>query len=561
MTYTYPGCGCCFETSGEVNGRPKLRFNPSLDVVPLDCTRTWDLISSGKTKGVFQLESRLGQSLASKLKPENIEQLAALSAIIRPGCSEAMIDDKSITNHYIDRKNGKEEISYYHPALEAALSSTFGQMIYQENAMQIAKDIAGFNLQQADVLRKAIGKKKVEVMQKVKFEFMEGCRSVGIVTEEEAEQIFGWIEKSQRYSFNLSHAVCYAVNGYLAAYAKAHFPKVFYTSYLFYAKEKQKPQDEIRELVNDARNHDVDVYAPDFRNLNDHFRIINQKIYFGFVDIKGIGGSVFDKVVDKTCHIEKMLGKGRGEWTWVEFLVFLSQRVTKTAVIAMIKSGALDYMKVSRSRMEYEYLIYSKVSKTEKPKVERLLLLKDYEGSAAVRTRHEVENLEHVLELIISLGSGKDAVCHTKPRLHKVRGFLQAVVSPPHDLGDTPQWINQEERRLLGVALTASAVDGVDIGNANCNIREFNHGFRRTPIIISCQIDRVKQVKTKNGKNPGSSMAFLEVSDLSGTMENVVVFPDSWEELNGYLFEDNTILISGKKSDRGGIIVEKIKQL
>ena len=195
-------CGCCFDILDE--SKKSIQFDPFIENINLECSRTWDLISDGNTKGIFQLESRLGRSIAKKLKPENIEQLSALIAILRPGTLEAIRNGKSVTNHYIDKKNGEESLDYFHPSLEPILKTTYGEMIYQEQAMEIAKNIAGFNLQEADMLRKAIGKKKPEEMAKIKTKFLDGVANTRIVTESEAEQIFGWIEKSQRYSFNKS---------------------------------------------------------------------------------------------------------------------------------------------------------------------------------------------------------------------------------------------------------------------------------------------------------------------------------------------------------------------
>jgi DNA polymerase-3 subunit alpha len=172
---------------------------------------------------------------------------------------EAIREGKSVTNHYIDKKNGMESIDYFHPSLESSLKTTYGEMIYQEQAMQIARDIAGFNLQEADMLRKAIGKKKPEEMAKVKKTFIEGSKNQNIVSSDQAEEIFGWIEKSQRYSFNKSHSISYAINAYLSAYTKAHFPKVFFASYLRFAKDKIDPKAEIKELVQNAREMDIEV--------------------------------------------------------------------------------------------------------------------------------------------------------------------------------------------------------------------------------------------------------------------------------------------------------------
>src|SRR5690606_5207206 len=144
--YVFP-CGCKFPIINEELNR--VEFDARLENIPLDCERTWDLISEGNTKGVFQLESRLGQMLAKKLKPRTIEHLAALISIMRPGCLEAIRDGKSVTDHYIDRKNGVEPVEIFHPSLQPALGATYGEMIYQEQAMRIAQDVAGFNLQQA----------------------------------------------------------------------------------------------------------------------------------------------------------------------------------------------------------------------------------------------------------------------------------------------------------------------------------------------------------------------------------------------------------------------------
>lgn len=194
-------CGCSFDYNPKDES---IIFDYNIENINIDCEKTWSLIGEGNTKGVFQLESRLGSTMAKQLKPENIEQLSALISIIRPGALDAVRDGKNVTNHYVDKKNGLESIDYFHPALEPSLKTTLGEMIYQEQAMQIAKDIAGFDLKEADNLRKTIGKKLADKMAAMKSKFLEGCKAKNIVNEKEAEQIFGWIEKGQRYSFNKS---------------------------------------------------------------------------------------------------------------------------------------------------------------------------------------------------------------------------------------------------------------------------------------------------------------------------------------------------------------------
>ena len=201
-------------------------FNPT--ELSFDCDQTWNLICDGKTKGVFQLESNLGRSWAKRVKPRDIEELAALISVIRPGCLKAIQDGKSMTQHFVDRKNGTDQISYIHNSLEPILSNTQGVLVYQEQSMKIAQQLAGFSLQEADNLRKAIGKKKADLMAKIKTQFIKGAENEAIVSREAAEEIFGWIEKSSRYAFNKSHAISYAICAYWSAYAKAHFPLEFY---------------------------------------------------------------------------------------------------------------------------------------------------------------------------------------------------------------------------------------------------------------------------------------------------------------------------------------------
>lgn len=201
--YEFP-CGCRFpirEDLPPVNGHKAIEYD--MDNVSLDCSAVWGLLSTGRTKGVFQLESNLGRHWAKRLKPENIEHLSALTAILRPGCLKSQSEDGvSMTELYCRRKNGEAETVYVHPSLESILGSTYGILVFQEQAMQIAQELAGFNLQEADVLRKAIGKKSTELMSQIRVTFAEKAKGAGVVDEETAQAIFENIQKSQRYSFN-----------------------------------------------------------------------------------------------------------------------------------------------------------------------------------------------------------------------------------------------------------------------------------------------------------------------------------------------------------------------
>ena len=170
----------------------KGQFN--INHLPLDCPATWKLISSGYTVGVFQLEQQLGQDWARKVKPQNIEELAALTSLLRPGPLEA-----GQSQEYVDTKFGHKSITYLHPVLKPILEPTYGCLVYQEQAIRIAVEIAGFSLENADDLRKAMGKKLPELMTQLKKKFIDGAKKKGLVPRGVAEEMFGWIEKSQRY--------------------------------------------------------------------------------------------------------------------------------------------------------------------------------------------------------------------------------------------------------------------------------------------------------------------------------------------------------------------------
>jgi DNA polymerase-3 subunit alpha len=196
------------------------------------------------------------------VKPRSIEEISALVSLIRPGTLNAYFEGKSMAQHYVDRKSGKDEVKYLHPALEPILKDTYGVLVYQEQSMLIAREIAGFTEQEADNLRKAMGKKLADLMAKLKVTFLDGCKNKGIVSEAEAAQIFDWIEASNRYSFNKSHGVSYGMTAYMSAICKARNILKFYEVYLDHARRKQDTQEEIKALIYDARVNNIDVYPP-----------------------------------------------------------------------------------------------------------------------------------------------------------------------------------------------------------------------------------------------------------------------------------------------------------
>ena len=525
--FEYKKCGCQFAL--DENGN--IIFDPDITKINLECKATWDLISSGNTKGCFQLESRLGRSMAKKLKPNSIEQLAALISIMRPGCLEAVRDGKTVSSHFIDKKNGLESVDYFHSSLEPILSNTFGEMVYQEQAMQIAKDLAGFDLQEADMLRKAIGKKKADEMAKLKVKFTKGCKKLGVISAEQADQIFSWIEKSQRYSFNKSHAVSYAMNAYLSAYGKAHFTRTFFASYLKFAKDKIDAQQEIKELIQNASQMNIHVSTPDIRKLNRYFVLKDKIIYFGLTDIKGVGQSVFNKLLTLTdeSKIEHT------SWTDLLFNVLLN--INSTAVKGLISSGAMDHYKQSRNRMLFEYSIASDLTKKESE------ICRKYVSDKI--------NLKKILESLL-----QDKI--TSRRRGVVENHIKSIDRPPFDLEDSIEWISDKEYELLGYSISCSKIDMYDISHTNCTCGEFLKTGQQD-VVIAGEIENINVVKTKSGKNKGAEMAFVSMSDNSGVLDSIIVFPEAYRTYQNVLFNSNVVIVKGTRSkEKDSLIADKI---
>ena len=538
-------CGCEFDQ--DENG--KTIFDPDISKLNMDCQATWDIICDGNTKGVFQLESQLGRSLAAQTKPRNIAELSDLIAIMRPGCLEAIVNGKSLTMHYIDRKHKRDSIEYFHESLESILGSTYGILVYQEQAILIATEIAGFDLQEADILRKAIGKKKTDVMAQVKTSFLEKAEAKGIVTKEQAEEIFSWIEKSQRYSFNKSHSVSYAYNAYLTAYAKAHFPHEFFTSYLKNAVGKPDTFMEVQELVNNAKIMGIHVMPPSVTKMNEEFKLIGDNPTYGMTNVKGVGSSVFLKM---KADMEKN-GIDPEECDWDCFLLLVSPYVNKKAFLNLILAGCFDSFKITRSKMQHQYSIIKELSKRE------MTWLTAYKSS------NPEESVKDCLLKMVEVSDCKDKKrpIFRKDRTPVVIDLIDAYENPGYELYDSPSWLAKQEEELLGIALTCNKVDEYDTSRSNCTCKEFLDGFQtQNGIYLAVQVDTVREWTIKKGRAKGQKMGFLTVSDTSCSIDNVTAFSDEWEKYRKLLHEGNTVLLRGvKDKNRGSFLIKKVEQL
>ena len=507
--------------------------------VPLSDPRVWALFGRGDTKGVFQLEKQLGQDWAKRSKPHNIEELAALVSILRPGPLESGMSDQ-----YVRRKHDEESIEYIHPLLEPILKETYGCLIYQEQAMRIAVELAGFNLVEADTLRKAIGKKKPEVMAEAKKLFMTRAEQFGKITQKEAEEIFGWIEKSVRYSFNKSHAVSYAMISYFSAYQKVHFPREFYTAWLTYSDWKPDQKEEVYELVQNAKMNGVTIIPPDIRRMNIDFEIMEDgSIIFGLAHIRGVGSSAIRTIKTET-----------GLDTVVGFIKAV-KRLHRNVAEGLIKSGACDCYGISRTgllRMLHAVLGRSEASlENDSPEVKPL---------TAIEYKHFIRSIEDLgiegaLYSII-----QDEVC-VKKRIPTIEAKIRY-------LQDLPQDTNRQksiwEKLYLGLNLTCSAADDYEKTDKNTiTCREVYRVLPKNKVVMHVVIDAIRPKKTsEKSKNPGQPYCYLSVSDNTAAVGGVVCWPEQYEKFKEHLAEGVVVTIYARKDawkNREQIVVENIK--
>ncbi len=513
--------------------------------------KTWQLFAEGKTKGIFQLESNLGKSWSKKLAPTNIEELSALIAIIRPGCLKAYVDGKSMTQHFVDRKHGREEITYLHPSLEEVLKTTYGVLVYQEQSMRIAQKIAGFDLQEADMLRKAIGKKKADLMAKVKKSFIEGAAKVNIVTKEEAEEIFGWIEKSSRYAFNKSHSISYAVCSYWSAYHKAHFTKEFFLSYLYYAHEKQDPHQEIYELVSEAKIFDIQTKTPSVKNFAEKFNIKHNKIYFGLKDIKSLSGKNGDAIIEIIGEIQKEHKKKIHEFTWLEILLFMSPRINSTAFKALVSIGFFRDLKdqVTRNKALYDFEIIKTLTKAE---------------FNWVQQNYHTNKWEDLVLCLRSLAPTKKngGGTHSEDRKQSIENEINLLINPPYDLEDDPNWIIDQETKFLGCPVSMTKIEISDTSSANTYCKDIVNGKRGKDLCIVGNIVKLSDYKIKKGESKDKLMSFLTIEDETCILDSVIVFPKVKEKYKYILYEGNNLLFCGSVSGQdNAFIVDKIHEI
>ena len=362
-----------------------------------------------------------------------------------------------------------------------------------------------------------------------------GIEKIGIRPTKDIEvKSAGHLFYGNNIATSNSHAVSYAMNAYLSAYAKAHFPKIFFASYLRFAKDKIDPKAEIKALIQNANQMDIVVNVPDLRNLNEFFIMKNKKIYFGLTDIKGFGNSVFNKLLklvdEKKIDFDQI--------SWPKLLFEAINNINITAAKSLIKSGALDFIKKTRTSMLFEQSLVNELTKKE--------------CEFIITNIDKKKNLNECLSDLL--------MNHklTSKRKTLISGLISSLKNPPYSMQDSAEWISDTEDETLGCNITCSKVDMYDISMTNCNCKDFHNTLMSDNIIVCGEISTLSVTKTKTGKNPGSEMAFVSLSDSFGCIDSVIFFPEAYKEHRNILFDNNVIIIKGKKSNKGdAFIVEK----
>ncbi len=469
--------------------------------LPLNDEKTYHLLQSGATSGVFQLESSGMRDLLRRLKPSRFEDLIALVALYRPGpLGSGMVDD------FIERKHGRKPIEYELPELEPILSETYGVILYQEQVMKIAEKIAGFTLSEADTLRKAMGKKKRDIMEKMREKFISGAVERG-VNRSVAEELFAKMEKFAEYGFNKSHSAAYAMIAYQTAYLKAHYPVEFMAALI---SSEINRTEKIYLYIQECKEMGIEVLPPDVNESHVTFRIDGNSLRFGLAAIKGVGEAAAQAIV-----------KARDRKPFESFYDFckrvVGQKVNKKTVEALIKAGAFDSLERNRKA---------------------LLEVLDEAMDKASREGKKSKG-QPLLFDVMGVDVQKDDVFN-----------LPEVEFPSHTE------LLAMEKEALGFYLSGhpldTYLDKLKLFNV-CSVTSLDSKEEGEEAIVAGMVVSIKEITTRGGER----MAFVNLEDREGRIE-VVVFPDVYKESDIILAMGEPVIVRGTISVDVGNDTKKI---
>ena len=483
--------------------------------ISLEDQKTYDLLSAGETDGVFQLESSGMKMLVKDLKPSVFEDVGALVALFRPGPLESgMVKD------FVLRKHGKQKIEYDHPWLEDILEDTYGTIVYQEQIMQIAQKLANYTLGQADILRKAMGKKKAEEMDKQREIFLDGAAKNGI-DPDVARELFDKMAKFASYCFNRAHSAAYAFLAYQTAYLKCHYPVEYMAALLSSVRDRQ---DKIQLYIGECQKMGIEVLPPDINTSGIEFTPVEGSIRFGLASVKNVGVGVVQAIIE-----------GRKDKPYESFYDFCSRVdsscLNSRTLDSLIKCGA-----------------FSEIEKSRK----QLLENADAAKSAADRERKRIDSGQISLFGLFE-ETEPDSTIHT--------GFQLS--------GDNTEFSDSEiqtfEKELLGFYVTSHPLSSIKkhlpvlTTHRVADLKSVKEGEY---VAIAGLVVSIRQVLTKNNK----LIRIGQLEDLSGNVD-IVAYSETLEKYGPLLEEDAKLIIKGKVQHRGdeeisiSIVIDEAKDV
>jgi DNA polymerase-3 subunit alpha len=468
----------------------------NIDNLPFDDAKTYELLSTGDTHGVFQLEGAGMRRMLMDMRPQSFEDVSAAVALFRPG---PMVNIPA----YVARKQGREPIEYMHERLEPILRETYGVMIYQEQVMMAARELAGFTLSEADILRAAMGKKDKAKMAKLRTKFIDGTVERGIA-KSTAEALFDSIAKFAEYGFNRAHSAAYGVISYQTAYLKANYPLEYMTALLIHMEGSA---DRVATAIVDCRIRGIDVVAPDINHSRADFSMSDGRILFGLAAIKNVGQHAVESIVS--------MRDADGPFKSLEDLCERTaaiQDVNRRVLEALVQSGTCD-------------------SLGERA---RLLTALDHLVSRAERSRRDRESGQtSLLDMVGTPETGSDdygLLIDVAPMAGEEKLRLEKELLGLY-LSDHPL------RRISAELARLSDTQAVEVTSA----------LQETEVRVAGLVREVRRVVTRKGQ----IMAYATLEDLTGTVD-IVLFPRIFEQTRLLFEPDKVIVVQGKVDARAG---------
>jgi DNA polymerase III subunit alpha len=473
-----------------------IKLNRGVDIelstLGLDDTQTYGLFSSGNTTGIFQFESHGMRDILRRYQPTRLEDLTALNALYRPGPIQGgMIDD------FIARKHGKKKVTYDLPALEEILAETWGVILYQEQVMQIANRLAGFSLGDADLLRRAMGKKKPEEMAAQREKFLTGC-AARKVPQKKAEKIFDLMAEFAGYGFNKSHSCAYALLAYQTAFLKTHYPVEFMAAML---TSETGNTDKVVKYINEARSMSITVLPPDVNSSDVDFTPVGDEIRFGLRAIKNVGENTVKGILAARETLSRFT-------SFFEFVESVDTRLLNKRVLeSLIRAGAMDGLGAHRAQM---------------------IAVIDRAMERAQKLQRARESGQHGL-----FGGG---------------GSQEAAPQPPEVLPDVEEWPEHEllaaEYSTLGFYISGHPLDKYAGRLKDLNAVELasmESCRNGQDIVLAGIIVQSRPMRSRRGQR----WAILTLQDRTGVIE-ALVFPEAFQKLEPILKAATPLLVKGR---------------